>query len=102
MKKTGFTLLAIAAVLVGLIVGTLNPAPVNLDLLWVQLEIPLGLAILLGFSLGLLSGLSMIYLLRVLPLNFQLRKAKAAIAHLDNDSHDGYGQDNSTKSAPDD
>jgi len=50
-----------------------------LDLLWVQFEIPLGLTILLGFSLGLVTGLSVIYFVRVLPLRLQLRKARAAL-----------------------
>ena len=56
MKRIGFILLAIAAVLVGLLVGTLNSSPVQLDLLWIQFESPLGLAILLGFSLGIVVG----------------------------------------------
>ena len=70
--------MAIAAIVVGLLVGTLNSAPVQLDLLWIQFELPLGLAILLGFSLGVVTGLSMIYLTRVLPLRLQLRKSRAA------------------------
>ena len=78
MKKVGFILMAILAIVVGLLVGTLNAGPVQLDLLWVQFELPLGLAILLGFSLGLVTGLSMIYLVRVLPLRLQLRKARTA------------------------
>lgn len=77
LRKTGFYLIALAAVIVGLLVGTLNSTPVYLDLLWIQFELPLGLAILLGFSVGLLTGLSMIYLGRVLPLRLQLRKAQA-------------------------
>ncbi len=77
MKKLGFILMAIAAILVGLLVGTLNSSPVQLDLLWIQFELPLGLAILLGFSLGVVLGLSAIYLARVLPLRLQLRKARA-------------------------
>ena len=35
-------------------------------------------AILLGFSVGILAGMSMIYFARVLPLRLQLRKARAA------------------------
>ena len=88
MKKIGFILVAIAAIVIGLIVGTLNSAPVNLDLLWIQIEIPLGLAILLGFSLGLLAGLSMIYLGRVLPLRLQLRKARSSLARQTRHSQD--------------
>jgi uncharacterized integral membrane protein len=83
VKKVGFILMAIAAIVVGLLVGTLNSSPVQLDLLWVQLELPLGLAILLGFSLGVVLGLSTIYLARVLPLRLQLRKARAALVKQD-------------------
>lgn len=76
MKKLGFILVAILAVVVGLLVGTLNSAPVQLNLLWVQLELPLGLTILLGFSVGLIMGIGTVYFARVLPLRLQLRKAR--------------------------
>ncbi|MDX2416886.1 MAG: lipopolysaccharide assembly protein LapA domain-containing protein [Xanthomonadales bacterium] len=92
MKKLGFILMAGAAIVVGLLVGTLNSSPVQLDLLWVQFELPLGLAILLGFSLGAVMGLSAIYLVRVLPLRLQLRKVRAALDK----------QDTSNLSLPDD
>ena len=84
MKKLGFILIAIIAIVVGLLVGTLNSSPVQLDLLWIQFELPLGLAILLGFSLGVVSGLSAIYISRVLPLRLQLRKARAALVKQEN------------------
>ena len=83
MKKLGFILMAIAAIVVGLLVGTLNSSSVQLDLLWVQFELPLGLAILLGFSLGVISGLGVIYFARVLPLRLQLRKARTALLKQD-------------------
>ena len=75
--------MAIAAIVVGLLVGTLNSNSVQLDLLWVQFELPLGLAILLGFSLGVISGLGAIYFARVLPLRLQLRKARTALLKQD-------------------
>lgn len=84
MKKLVFILIAIIAIVVGLLVGTLNSSPVQLDLLWIQFELPLGLAILLGFSLGVVSGLSVIYISRVLPLRLQLRKARAALVKQEN------------------
>ena len=84
MKKLGFILVAIVAIVVGLMVGTLNSSPVQLDLLWVQFELPLGLAILLGFSLGVVLGVSAIYLARILPLRLQLRKARAALTKKSN------------------
>jgi len=87
MKKVGFILIAILAIVVGLLVGTLNAGPVQLDLLWVQFELPLGLSILIGFSVGLVTGLGMIYLVRVLPLRLQLRKARSALI-----KHEGTGK----------
>jgi uncharacterized integral membrane protein len=83
LKKTGFILMALTAIVIGLLVGTLNSDTVLLDLLWFQFELPLGLAILLGFSVGLLSGLTAIYLGRVLPLRLQLRKTRAALNEQD-------------------
>ena len=98
MKKVGFILIAILAIVVGLLVGTLNAGPVQLDLLWVQFELPLGLSILIGFSVGLVTGLGMIYLVRVLPLRLQLRKARNALI-----KHEGAGkQDAPGISLPDD
>ncbi len=79
MRKIGFILLAIVAIVVGLLVGTLNSSPVQLDLLWIQLELPLGLTILLGFSLGVVTGLIMIYFARVLPLRLQLRQVRSTL-----------------------
>ena len=83
MKRLGFILVALVAIVIGLLVGTLNSSPVLLDLLWIQFELPLGLAILLGFSSGILLGLSAVYFARVLPLRLQLRKARAALAKQD-------------------
>jgi uncharacterized integral membrane protein len=77
VKKVGFYLVAMFAIVVGLLLGTLNPGPVQLDLLWIQLELPLGLAVLLGFSVGVITGLGLLYFARVLPLRFQLRKARS-------------------------
>ncbi len=102
MKKAGYLLVAFVAIAVGLIVGTLNSATVALDLLWIQFDVPLGLAILLGFSVGLVTGLSMIYLGRVLPLRLQLRKARARLARQDAFGQDSNSQDKPTISAPDD
>lgn len=92
MKKLGFILMAIVAIVIGLLVGTLNADRVQLDLLWVQFELPLGLAILTGFSIGVILGLGGIYIARVLPLRHQLRKARSALAK----------QDSTDPSLPDD
>ncbi len=98
MKRIGFILAAIIAIVVGLLVGTLNSDLVQLNLLWVQFELSLGLVILLGFSLGVLTGLSMLYLARVLPLRLQLRKARAALPKAENSGE----QDTPGISQPDD
>lgn len=86
MKKLGFILIAIFAVVVGLLVGTLNPVPVQLDLLWIQFELPLGLALLLGFSLGIIAGVTILYFTRILPLRLQLRKARGQLTKQDSPS----------------
>jgi putative membrane protein len=83
VKRIGFILVAIAAIVFGLLIGTLNANPVQLDLLWVQFELSLGLVILLGFSLGVVTGLGVLYIIRVLPLRLQLRKARASLLKLD-------------------
>jgi len=84
VKKLGFILMAVVAIVIGLLVGTLNAESVQLDLLWMQFELPLGLALLIGFSVGVVLGLGAIYVARVLPLRHQLRKARAALAKQDN------------------
>ncbi len=77
MHRLIFGLVSLAAITVGLLVGTLNSDQVRLDLLWVQLEWPLGLLLLLSLAVGLLLGMVMIYFSRVLPLRLKLREALA-------------------------
>ena len=67
MFRIGFALTAILAILVGLLVGTLNSEPATLDLLWVQLHWPLGLLVLAALSVGLLLGLFLSWLFVVWP-----------------------------------
>ncbi len=78
MYKLLFGLVALLAVALGLVIGTLNPDPVTLDLLWVQLHWPLGLVLLTTLTAGLLLGLLLLWLLQVLPLRIALRRAHAA------------------------
>jgi len=77
MNRLVFALVALLAVAVGLLVGTLNADRASLDLLWIQLEWPLGLMLLLFFASGLLLGIILLYLSQVLPLRLQLRKLRA-------------------------
>ena len=67
MFRIGFALTAILAILVGLLVGTLNSEPATLDLLWVHLHWPLGLLVLAALSVGLLLGLFLSWLFVVWP-----------------------------------
>ena len=77
MNRLIFGLVSLAAIAVGLLVGALNSDQVRLDLLWVRLDWPLGLLLLLSLAVGLLLGIVMIYFSRVLPLRLKLRKALA-------------------------
>ena len=77
MYRIFFIIVVILAVALGLLVGTLNSDLVNVDLLWVQLEWPLGLLILSASVFGLFLGLILAWLLSILPLRSQLRKARA-------------------------
>ena len=73
-----------AAVLAGLLIGTLNSDAVQLDLLWLQIEWPLGVIVVIGFSAGLLLGLAALYVIQVIPLKISLRRQKnqaAATSH---------------------
>lgn len=76
-RRIGFGLLAALAVVVGLLVGTFNADKVSLDLLWVQLDWPLGLLLLCAFSLGLVLGLALLYVGKIIPMGLKLRKLEA-------------------------
>ena len=64
------------AVAMGLLLGTLNSESVSVDLLWLQMEWPLGLLILSAVAFGLLLGLSLAWFFNILPLRVQLRKLR--------------------------
>jgi putative membrane protein len=80
MNRIGFGLVAILAVVLGLLIGTFNPDSAHLDLLWVQLDWPLGLLILIAFVFGLLLGFCLVYLSHVFPLRLRIRKLQAKAA----------------------
>ncbi len=77
MNRLFFGLVAVLAISTGLLVGTLNADKVTLDLLWIQLEWPLGLLILLAFAVGLLLGLLLANLTQVFPLRLKIHKLQA-------------------------
>ena len=66
----------VLAIALGLLVGTLNHAVIELDLLWTQLQWPLGLTLLAALAVGLLLGFLLAWLFSVLPLRIQLRKLR--------------------------
>ena len=76
MYRIGFIIVAVLAIALGLLIGTLNSDTVGVDLLWVQLQWPLGLLILCVFAVGLLTGLLLIWFFSVVPLRARLRKSR--------------------------
>ncbi|KAA9132056.1 LapA family protein [Marinihelvus fidelis] len=76
MTRIAFLVAAALVAALGLVIGTLNADPVHLDLLWVQLNWPLGLVLLASLSLGIAIGVLMTWLVRVLPLRAHLRTVK--------------------------
>jgi len=76
LYRIAFILITALAVAMGLLVGTLNSEVVSVDLLWTQLEWPLGLVVLCGAAAGLLLGLLLAWLFSILPLKAQLRRQR--------------------------
>jgi len=72
-----FIVVMLLALALGLLVGTLNSELVAVDLLWLQLDWPLGLVILSAAALGLLLGLVLTWLFSVMPLRARLRRAQS-------------------------
>jgi uncharacterized integral membrane protein len=73
--RVAFIFLMALAVALGLVVGTLNSDPATLDLLWFQIDWPLGLIVLCAVAVGLLLGLTLSWLFGILPLRSRLRRA---------------------------
>ena len=77
MYRILFIVVMLLALALGLLVGTLNSDLVSVDLLWLQLDWPLGLVILSAAALGLLLGLVLTWLFSVMPLRARLRRAQS-------------------------
>lgn len=77
MYRIAFIIAAFLAVALGLLVGTLNSDTVSVDLLWVQIQWPLGLLLLCVLVVGLLTGLLISWIFSVMPLKTRLRKAQS-------------------------
>jgi uncharacterized integral membrane protein len=78
LYRIGFIVVMVLAVVLGLLVGILNHDVVSVDLLWTQLDWPLGLLLMAALALGVLIGLALAWLFTVLPLRMKLRKARKA------------------------
>jgi len=76
-----FIIITILAIALGLLVGTLNSDTVAVDLLWVQLDWPLGLLILSACAAGLFLGILFAWFFSILPLRSQLRKARGGASN---------------------
>ena len=76
MYRIAFIVVTVLAISLGLLVGTLNSETASVDLLWIQLEWPLGLLILAACVFGLFLGVLLAWLFTILPLRAQLRKAR--------------------------
>jgi hypothetical protein len=69
---------AIACLMLGAVVGALNPQPVSLDLGFVVLRTSLGLSVLLALLLGVVAGGAVLAVSLVAPLRKRLRAAERA------------------------
>jgi uncharacterized integral membrane protein len=78
MAKLIFIVLALLAVAIGLVLGTLNADPVLVDLLWFQLNWPLGLVLVSTLALGILIGMAGTWVLQVWPAKLALRRVRSA------------------------
>ena len=74
--RIGFIILALTAIGLGLVLGTLNSEPVVVDLLWLTMEWPLGLVMLTSLVLGLAIGMLAVWLTTVFPLKLKMRKLR--------------------------
>lgn len=86
MYRLLFILLAALAIIAGLLLGSLNSEPVTLDLLFIQLNWPLGLIAVLLFSIGIVLGIAGVWLLAVLPMKMAQRRDNRELETLRTDS----------------
>lgn len=86
MYRLLFILLAALAIIAGLLLGSLNSEPVTLDLLFIQLNWPLGLIAVLLFSIGIVLSIAGVWLLAVLPMKMAQRRDNRELETLRTDS----------------
>ena len=66
-------MMALGCILLGAVVGVLNPQPVNLDLGFASLQTSLGLAVLVALLLGVILGGAVLALAVVAPWRHRRR-----------------------------
>ena len=81
--RLGFILVTALAITAGLLLGTLNSELVTIDLLWFQLQWPLGLVMIGSLALGVLIGLVCAWLFGILPLRVKLRNLRGQAGRSD-------------------
>ena len=86
MYRISLYILAILALVVGLLIGALNSDSVSIDLFWTQLELPLGATLVIAFVVGVLLGLFTLYVFRVLPIGILLRRTRKKLRKLESPS----------------
>ena len=79
MYRLIFIVIAVLAIFAGLVLGTLNADPVLVDLLWIQLNWPLGLVLVMALAVGIVVGVTATWLLQVWPARMALRRERAAV-----------------------
>lgn len=72
-----FVLIAvILAILFGLAIGVLNPTEIDFNLVFAHWQTTVGMLFTIALVTGLLAGVISIWVMRVLPLQYQLRKLR--------------------------
>ncbi len=74
MRRWVLLIVVVLAVLLGLLVGMLNGQLVTLDVLLTTMQASLGLVVMIAFVTGLLLGVLSLWILRVLPLQFRVKR----------------------------
>ena len=80
MYRIGLLLVMVLAIALGVVIGTLNPAMVTVDLLWFQLDWPLGLSLIFVLVTGALLGLAACWLFVAWPTRVRLRRAEKLLS----------------------
>ena len=89
MYRIILIIIMVLAIGLGLILGTLNSETVTADLLWVQLQWPLGLLLLSAVGGGLVLGLVLAWLFGIIPIRAQMRRLQKAAAEFPQGSSNG-------------